>query len=120
MWIINKYGMFSVITNRYAGCDVHPVSVRARCRDHLERLLNASGIQGEIISTLGSGVDYPYRMLMCRDAWIELARWMAEEAADTVNVKASIEKEQGHDSPLLRFAYRVHDLSRQLETRPRP
>ena len=117
MQFIFRCGSFSACANSFAGCDVHPVSVRARVRDHLERLIEESGIQGEIIHT--PVADYPYRALYTRSAWLDLARWLAEEAADCKNVKASIAESFGHDSAMSRFALKVWHLGRSLEVRSR-
>jgi hypothetical protein len=67
MWLMTKYGFFSIASAWQSSTDhtPHPdkLMIRARCKAHLENLKhNFASLQGYTI-TESQGTDYPFRMI---------------------------------------------------------
>ena len=92
MWLFTTHGFYSVTT---AGR--RKVQIRARVRDHLERLKSAfrKQLRGPIIET--PDADYRYRIIAGRDAWQKVASQLADEI-DYPNFKNAVFNEFGQDN----------------------
>jgi len=95
MWAFSENGMYSVVAARCQAADgsftgdVDPQTllVRARIREHLERLCDAhaaSGLSSEIITTPTH--DYRFRLVIAKPTWSSVMTEMVE-AIDYTNFK---------------------------------
>jgi len=73
MWIFTKHGFFSIVAN---GDDF---VVRARSRMHLEKLRHRFELLKGCPIDEKSGTDYPCRIYVQRQAWLEVLVRMASE-----------------------------------------
>lgn len=67
MWVFTTDGFFSVVHDKH--CRGTEVTVRARCRQDLERLLFKIGSEAEILEI--GHADYRWRAIIPRVAWAE-------------------------------------------------
>ena len=101
MWIFTKHGFFSAVRARQGdGKHGHPVDpdhimVRARLREHLERL------KGRFPDLLGrceirefAGTDYAYRLFVDKPVWSQVLAGLAEKT-DYDNFKSEVARHQG-------------------------
>ena len=113
MWIATKHGFFSIV-RAHACKEVgqenyvhkpHPglVMVRARVREHLEALVAAHGDLIEPAAIAHStGTDYPYRVIIDKDAATALVRRLAMEI-DYTNFKNTAHDARPGDRAYHRF-----------------
>lgn len=102
MWLFTRYGMLSVVRDREH--DTH-VLLRARRREHLERVLEACHVDslGSIRETPHN--DYRWRKRVSVDVWQSMARTLAADV-DYDNFKGEIARtERGSDYELA-----LHDV----------
>jgi hypothetical protein len=101
MWICTRYGFFSTVSARQGeggkGQPVDPgrVMVRARVRDHLDRLRRRfpSELGGaEILESRGT--DYRFRIFLAKETWIRVLSGLAAET-DYDNFKSEVARHQG-------------------------
>lgn len=79
MWLMTRYGFYSIVCARDDTGAPHKelMMIRARKREHLERLKDFGDAFGEIKET--EYTDYPYRIIAGRDVVVQLAaRLMGE------------------------------------------
>jgi hypothetical protein len=75
-WIFNKEGFFSAVQNQY--CTDKEVMVRARLREDIERLAEATGSPvSDVMAT--PDADYAFRLKLSKQAW---ADYMHRSALD--------------------------------------
>ena len=118
MWIFSKYGFYSAVCatqGRGGPIDSERVVVRARERGHLERLQERFADplgKAEILDHVGT--DYPYRIVVPRDAWTRVCTWLAAEL-DYTNFKDAVWHDQG-DSRYEKALHKVWTTMYGLET----
>lgn len=94
MWLVTRYGFFSIVCAGGPNGRPHPklLMVRARKREHLEILQDLNVGLGEIVKTPYH--DYPFRIIATRGVVDELCRRLAADvnysnfkkaAADTMD-----------------------------------
>ena len=97
MWIFSKYGFYSsVCATQGRGGPVDPerIVVRARERGHLERLKeHFPGPIGDAEILDHAGTDYPYRIVVRKDAWTTVCTELAHEL-DYTNFKDAVWQDQ--------------------------
>lgn len=98
MWLFTKIGFFSVVK-----CDKRrpgQVTVRARVREHLERLGEAFSAAFPKIAVPeiheDRHADYQFRMFMAKGQWVALVEGMAS-AIDYGNFKGAVGPGPYHD-----------------------
>ncbi len=96
MWLFTRYGFFSVVCARQHGgksqkADPALLMVRARHRPHLENLKRRFPALDKHEIIAGGGTDYPYRILVAKRLWKDLAGELIEEQTWT-NFKAEAER----------------------------
>lgn len=80
MWIASKIGFFSIVLKP-------DIQIRARVRGDLTRLLNATGLENEIIHTDTS--DYPFRIKVTK-AGLQTVMLALADSVDYENFKGEI------------------------------
>lgn len=97
MWLFTKYGFFSAVCARdgksgSGDVDTSRIMVRARVREHLERLTSRfpDNGWGEILESPGN--DYRWRVFLKKDAWAEVAASLALDT-DYDNFKSAAHRE---------------------------
>lgn len=88
MWLFTVYGMFSCVRCKTTG----GMLLRARDRDHLDRLKAATGLDGKIHST--PMCDYHYRMIITNEEFQEVIAQLACEI-DWGNFKSAVHDRMG-------------------------
>lgn len=120
MWMMTKYGFFSVVCARRTGdgkynnpVDPTRMMIRSRSRTHLDKLLKKYG------RTLGkptvrefNGTDYPYRVFVPTELWVEAAAKLAADI-DYDNFKDAAKK-AGVDKKYLDVLHRIWSLGLSL------
>lgn len=90
MWLFTRYGFLSVVRDvNNAG----RVLIRARRRDHLERLCGRFGLTAAKIQETPEN-DYPFRLFVGRAVWIGVA-WAMAEDIDYGNFKDEVQRSEG-------------------------
>lgn len=126
MWLMTKYGFYSVVQHK---ADPDMVLVRARAYTDLDNLLGLA-IECEIdaadlppiIETLDA--DYAYRLFMDREVWETLALALASEI-DYPNFKAAVPGDtrrlQAYHRIWAEMAqYQAHVLAAELRRNAQP
>lgn len=121
MWLFTKYGFFSPVCAREGDgakgqpVDVNKVMVRARRRDHLEKLMAAFPDQLSVCSIAESqGTDYPVRIFVAKSAWVEVMAGLANEL-DYDNFKEKAGAVHGHSSPYVTVLGKVWQTGLNLQ-----
>ena len=119
MWIMTKYGFFSIVrarSNRVSDriqVRPHPnlMMIRARNRDHLEALRAAFTLSGDIVAT--KNTDYPYRVIVSREV---VGQIMIDLTLDVVytNFKDEVHRARPDDEPFHAFLTSVWHLGLHL------
>lgn len=109
MWLLAKDGFYSIVQKPEDKAG-DMLSVRARRREDLEKLIEFTG--GEIIVT--PHADYPYRIVIEREVMAQAA-WEMVMQLDYGNFKGSIKEDQRHDIYMA-----VWGCLRRLEDRLKP
>lgn len=101
MWVFTKYGFFSAVCarvgdgTRYQPIDPERIMIRARSKEHLERLKSRFGDllgAGEILES--SAGDYAFRLLVEKPIWCQVLSELAAET-DYDNFKSEVARHQG-------------------------
>jgi hypothetical protein len=87
MWVMTTHGFYSTVRSREG-----MAMVRGRDRGDLERFLEVTGSDAEILETVGT--DYPCRVVVPRETWAAFLRSEAE-AIDYRNFKDAVTAAQG-------------------------
>lgn len=114
MWLFTRYGFFSATVS---SLDSEAIQVRARDRDHLERLIERFPDELgalKILETTDS--DYRYRLIVKRSAWPKIAARLAEDV-DHGNFKSDAAKQFGSKSKYVRALHEVWGLMYPLQPR---
>ena len=101
MWLFTKYGFFSAVSaragdgSRYQPIDPERIMIRARSKDHLERLKSRCADHlgaAEILES--SAGDYAFRFFVEKQVWCQV---VSELAAETQydNFKSEVDRYQG-------------------------
>jgi hypothetical protein len=114
MWLFTKYGFFSAVCARQGdgkhGRPVDPnrIMVRARARDHLERLKKrfASDLGGcEVRET--TSTDYRFRLFVDKQVWSNVVQRITAEV-DYDNFKSEVARFQGKSGK--DYEHALHDV----------
>lgn len=109
MWLMTKYGFFSVVECAYGVKMV----IRARDRNHLQELKNHTKIRLPRIET-NAGTDYPYRITVERSVAERLVLGMVE-GIDYTNFKNKAAENEKHHPKYMDFLHAVWGLGLKLE-----
>lgn len=114
MWIFSRYGFFSAVCAREGDgrhgrpVDRDRVMVRARVRDHLDRLQRRFPDELAACDVAEStGTDYRFRMFVGKDAWSRVVSGLASEL-DYDNFKGEVARHQGSAGSAYESA--LHDV----------
>lgn len=119
MWIFTRHGFFSAVCAREGDgrhgrpLDRDRIMVRARVRDHLERLQRRFPDEfagGGIVETPAN--DYRYRILVAKDARSRVLAGLASEI-DYGNFKSEVARHQGAAGSAYESA--LHEVWRVME-----
>ena len=123
MWLISVQGFFSLVCARQGDGGHHqPVDptrmmLRARCRDHLERLrLRFPALLADDEVLESATADYPFRMLLSKATAEQLVVELVRET-EWDNFKNKAASIHGHSSPYLRALHEVWSVMRRLDPR---
>lgn len=84
MWIVTKYGFFSVVKSR----ESNEQMIRARDENHLYNLMDAfPEILGDKNILFTADSDYPCRFLITKEEWLKLIVKIGEDATTYNNFK---------------------------------
>jgi len=114
MWLFTRYGFFSATVS---ALDPGAMQVRARDRDHLERLIERFPDELgalKILETTDS--DYRFRLIVKRSEWPTLAARLAEDV-DYGNFKSDAAKRFGSKSKYVRALHEVWGVMYGLQAR---
>jgi hypothetical protein len=121
MWLFTRYGFFSVCRAHKLPARKYPVPdpkgyfmVRARCYEHLESLCSAFTVLHHVPILTSTKTDYPYRIVVHRDAWMDVAGKLALEV-DYVNFKEECHKARPKDVAYHEALMRVWALLRWID-----
>lgn len=124
IWIFTKYGFYSVVCarqgngSRHQPADPDRLMVRARRREHLERLQSRfSDVLGPAEIKVYQGTDYPVRLFVEKAVWTQVSAELAAEL-DYDNFKAEVGeslKDQPDSGPYLDSLHRVWEVMVQIE-----
>jgi hypothetical protein len=93
MWLMTKYGFFSVVCAWKDETDKTPhpdlMMIRARCRSHLENLQKRFKVLEGHTITETQNTDYPYRLLAPRADMAGVVSGLLEEI-DYCNFKSEV------------------------------
>lgn len=92
MWIMSTLGYFSIVRKPFGKDNSRPIAVRARVRNDLVNLLEASGIDAKIIRT--EDADYMFR-IQITDSGLATIMGVLEESVTYSNFKNEVAKVQG-------------------------
>lgn len=118
MWMMTKYGFFSVVEFRG---EPHNLLIRARRRDHLEAIKKrfAQQLTGyEILQT--SEADYPCRMKVPRRTWESIVCEIIAHEIDYPDFKSAVKNPGTRTynpglASYLNFLHRVWSLGHGME-----
>ncbi|MDX2035583.1 MAG: hypothetical protein SFX72_02940 [Isosphaeraceae bacterium] len=122
MWIFTRYGFFSAVCAREGdgahGRPIDPdrIMVRARLRDHLERLIAAfPDLVGGATIIETPTVDYPCRIIVPKSTWSAVLSRLGDET-DADNFKSSASRHQGAaGQSYLKALHDVWSIMRRME-----
>lgn len=116
MWIFTKYGFFSAVCARQDDATYgHPVDpdrimVRARRRNHLERLLNRfTDLTADTPIHQSTESDYRYRVFLPKPVWANLVQQLAIET-DYDNFKSKAADEFADEDIAHEYGDALHDV----------
>jgi len=109
MWLFTRDGFYSVAATKF--CKPGDVAVRARRKEHIERLMDRHGFEAEILCFAES--DYKYRVQIPRELW---SRILAHEAEtlDYNSFKDALVEEHA-DSEYLRAMFTTWGVLRKMQ-----
>jgi len=114
MWLFTRYGFFSATVSTLAP---DAIQVRARDRNHLERLAERFPDElgsPKILDT--KDADYRYRIIIRRSEWPKLAARLAEDV-DYGNFKSEAAARFGSKSKYVDALHRVWGLMYGLQAK---
>lgn len=91
MWLFTDFGFFSAVQHRD---EPTKVMVRARARADLQALLDRNSFVGDVDIVTTRAADYPYRIVMDKSTWSEVASRAASNV-DYDNFKWAVANRQG-------------------------
>lgn len=123
MWLATRHGFFSLVCARQGdGAHHQPVDpelmmLRARSRDHIERLRQAfPALVGTAEVMESATADYPVRLLLPKADAMQLAAALVGEMAWD-NFKSEAGRVHGHGSAYVGCLHRVWSVMRDLDQR---
>ena len=115
MWIMTRFGFFSAVEHR---AERSTLIVRARKREHLERLSRANPVTEFLISDTPKA-DYPFRTFIDREEWGRILNWLNYNT-DYGNFKNAVAADKENTSDYIGFLEVVWSLGRlDLQERPK-
>lgn len=120
MWLMTKHGFYSIVCAHDDKGQPHKnlMMIRARKKEHLERIMEYSGALGDIVET--DNTDYPYRIIADRDVVVPLAGRLMDEV-DYSNFKKAAAAPTGTpgDAAYQTFLHSVWASGLHMEPRGR-
>jgi hypothetical protein len=114
MWLFTKHGFYSAVCARQGNgkhgqpIDLGRIMVRARVREHLERLKERfPDLLGPCEIRDHAGTDYAYRFFVDKPVWSQVLAGLAEET-DYDNFKSEVAHHQGRDGAA--YEHSLHEV----------
>ena len=121
MWVFTKYGFFSAVCARQGDGgygqppDPDRIMVRARDRDHLERLAAACPEQlGGLAITETADTDYRYRIFVGKPQWKQTMAALADDI-DYDNFKNEAARRHGHGNAYVQALREVWGIGYRMQ-----
>jgi hypothetical protein len=96
MWLFTRYGFYSIAcaSKSDGSLDTETLTVRGRCRSHLECLQKRFTPLAGLEIVLLHNRDYRYRLFVAKEVWTSIAAQLAEEQTWS-NFKNEADRFQG-------------------------